>query len=649
MTSTSPPTTVAGLLEHRSTVHATAPALLASDRAVLDYGTLAAFVTQTGARLNTLGIGRGHRVAMVLPNGPEAAAAFLAVAAHACAAPLNPALGDDEFTFHLRDMRADALLVQRDADEPVAAGAARAVAVARRLGIPVVELTPRRDDPAGVFDLDGEPRHLPADRSVPARPGDTALVLHTSGTTARPKLVPLTQENLNVAAGNTARAFSLGTADRCLNVMPLFHAHGLVSTLLAVVHSGGSVVCTPGFSGDRFFDWLAAYRPTWYSAVPAMHHALLAERAGLPPAEGARGLRFIRSASAPLPGAVREGLETAFGAPVVEAYGMSEAGSLITSNPLPPGKRKPGSVGLPVGEPVAILDRDGRQLARGEVGAIAIRGANVTAGYENAPQANREAFSGDWLRTGDEGRLDEDGYLYITGRTKEIINKGGSKISPAEIDDVMAGHPDVRTAVAFGVPHPTLGEDIALAVVPRPGATVDEGAIRRFAAERLTAHKVPGRVHFVTDVPRTAAGKVRRLELAAALTAPVPDRTGTSPRDRVAAVVAAVWAQVLDRDTVGQDENFFDLGGDSLSLAKVATRLSGALARPVSLVELTMHPTVGSLSAHLARSGTGPEGAAERPAAGPVQSPTAGAAAARDRVLRQRARFDRATNRGAAR
>ncbi|MGW5652742.1 non-ribosomal peptide synthetase [Streptomyces humi] len=631
MTAPPSPTTVAALLRGRAATHSTAPALLAPGRAPLDHGALDRLVTAAGDRLHALGIGRGHRVAVVLPNGPEMAAAFLAVAAHACAAPLNPGLREDEFAFHLRDMRADAVLVERRTGAPDTTDDRPVVTVAGRLGIPVVELVPEPARAAGSFTLAGRPRPLGAHAATAPGPRDTALLLHTSGTTARPKLVPLTQANLCAAAGNTARAFALSPRDRCLNVMPLFHAHGLVSTLLAALHSGGAVVCTPGFSDTRFFDWLAEYRPTWYSAVPAMHQALLAAVPGRATA-AATGLRFVRSASAPLPRHVHEELENLFGAPVLEAYGMSEAGSLIASNPLPPGRRRPGSVGLPVGEPVAILDPEGRRLGPGQSGTVAIRGANVTAGYENAPDANREAFHEGWLRTGDEGHLDEDGYLHLTGRTKEIINRGGSKVSPAEIDEVLAAHPAVRTAVAFGVPHPTLGEDVAVAVVTRPGATAEEQDIREFAARRLAGHKVPSRVHFVPEVPRTSAGKVRRLELARRLAARDADRPTAAPRGRVAAVVAAVWADVLGREEAGEHDNFFDLGGDSLSLAKAAVRLGGALGRELTVVEMTMHPTVASLAAYL--TGGGPDGTAE--ARTGEDAPAA--VQARQRLLRQRER-----------
>jgi oxalate---CoA ligase len=328
-----------------------------------------------------------------------------------------------------------------------------------------------------------------------------------------------------------------------------------------------------------------------------------------------------------LPPAVQAGMEGAFGVPVIEAYGMTEAGSLVTSNPLPPGVRKLRSVGLPVGEPIAVLDKEGRRLGPGEAGEIAIRGANVMSGYEHNPEANRLAFTDGWFRTGDEGRLDEDGYLYVIGRTKEIINRGGSKVSPAEIDDVLTGHPAVRLAVAFGLPHPSLGEDVAVAVVPRAGASVGERELREFAAERLADFKVPSRVFTVADVPKSPTGKVQRLKLAELLSVPARQPV-REPRGPLEKQIAQVWAQILDREDVGLEENFFDLGGNSLLMARASARLGEALGRELPVVVLTMYPSVSALAAHLSGAGDGPA-PATAPAADRIGR-------GKDRLLRQR-------------
>ncbi|MFJ2868433.1 AMP-binding protein [Kitasatospora sp. NPDC087314] len=608
VTEDAPTTGLSRLIADQAAARPDAVALLAPDRSPLGYRALAYRIEEIGRALNSFGIGRRHRVAIVLRNGPDLATAFLGTASYAQSAPLNPAYQRREFAFYLDDMRADALLVERGDDSP-------AVEVARERGLRVIELSSEPGTPAGEFTLDcadlGGP--LRAVEGGPSGTDETALILHTSGTTDRPKLVPLTHANLCVAARNTGAAFDLGEGDRCLNVMPLFHAHGLTSTLLATLVRGAGIICPPGFSDTGFFSWLEQFDPTWYTAVPAMHQALLAVADDHRDTLAAARLRFIRSASAPLPGPVLTALETTFGAPVVEAYGMTEAGSLVTSNPLPPGRRKPRSVGLPVGGPVVILDKAGREVPTGEAGEIAIRGANVMAGYEANPEANVLAFTGGWLRTGDEGRLDEDGYLYVVGRSKEIINRGGSKVAPAEVDDVLTGHPAVKTAVAFALPHPTLGEDVAVAVVPRPGAEVIERELREFAAARLADFKVPSRVFVVDDVPRSATGKVQRLRLAellapapAAAAAPAPAPAPAASDDPLEQRIAALWSEVLGAERVGVDDNFFDLGGNSLLLSRVAVRLGEQLGRDVPLLELTMRPTVGALARYLAEDGGGP-------------------------------------------
>jgi len=585
------------LIGRAATARPEAVALHAPGRGPLNYRGLDRRIAEIGRDLNGIGVGRGDRVAIVLPNGPDLAVAFLAVATHACAAPLNPAYRDQEFAFYLNDMCADALLVEAGSESP-------AVTVARSRGIRVIELVAALGAQVGTFGLRCATDPAVAECTGPAGSEEIALILHTSGTTSRPKLVPLTHANLCVAADNTRVAFAIGERDRCLNVMPLFHAHGLNSTLLATLAGGGAMVCTPGFSDTGFFAWLTEFRPTWYSAVPTMHQALLAVAEQHADVLANAELRFIRSASAPLPDPVLTALENAFGAPVIEAYGMTEAGSLVTSNPLPPGARKLRSVGVPVGGPVAILDLAGRVLGPNEAGEIAIRGENVMVGYGDNPEANRLAFTDGWFRTGDEGRLDEDGYLYVIGRTKEIINRGGSKVSPTELDDVLAGHPAVELAVAFGLPHSTLGEDVAVAVVPRPGAAVEEREIRAFAAERLADFKVPSRVFVVAEVPRSPTGKVQRLKLAELL-AERTARPAADPRGPLECQIAAIWADVLANGEIGPDDNFFDLGGSSLLLARVARQLQDTLGRELPVVVLTMYPTVSSLAAHLSGDDAG--------------------------------------------
>jgi len=480
------------------------PALRATEgRAALIYAGLRGLAGRTVAALNERGIGRGDRVAIVLPNGPEMAAAFVAVACGATTAPLNPAYRQEEFEFYIEDLKAKALLVARGVETPARAAAAK-------LGVPVVEVVP--GEAAGEFTLEGG-GHGAAARPGRAEEEDVALVLHTSGTTARPKIVPLTHGNVCASAGHIGAALELTADDTCLNVMPLFHIHGLIAAVLSSLGAGGAVVCTPGFDALRFFRWMDEERPSWFTAVPTMHQAILsrAER-NREVIERVR-LRFLRSSSASLPGPVMEQLERVFGAPLVESYGMTEASHQMCSNPLG-GPRKPGKVGRPAGPQVAIMADDGTTLPMGAIGEVVIRGPNVTRGYEANPEANAKAFTDGWFRTGDQGTFDEDGFLMLTGRLKELINRGGEKVSPLEVDGVLSAHPAVAQVLCFAIPHPKLGEEVGAAVVLREGAALTERELRDFAAKSLADFKVPRKVVFVPEIPKGATGKLMRIGLA---------------------------------------------------------------------------------------------------------------------------------------
>ena len=390
--------------------------------------------------------------------------------------------------------------------------------MAERLAIPVIGLHPQADAAAGSFHLDVS--SIAA--ATPAKPGaagpdDMALVLHTSGTTARPKIVPLTNRNLAASAEHIADSLALGPADICLNVMPLFHIHGLIAAVLSSLRAGAGVCCTPGFNAFKFGEWLGEVRPTWYTAAPTMHQAILMRMRANPERARAAGLRLIRSSSASLPPQVMQELEEVFGSPVVEAYGMTEAAHQMASNPLPPRARKPGAVGLAAGPEIAVMTDDGAILPQGSVGEVVIRGPNVTLGYASNPDANTRAFTDGWFRTGDQGRIDDEGYLFLTGRLKEQINRGGEKISPLEVDVVLLDHPSVAQVVTFGVPHAKLGEEVGAVVVLHPGATATEQEIRDFCATRLAAYKVPRHVVLRDDIPKGATGKVQRIGLAGKL------------------------------------------------------------------------------------------------------------------------------------
>ena len=385
--------------------------------------------------------------------------------------------------------------------------------MAQKLGVRIVALRPDAEAGAGAFELVAEKDGKAAAAPGAAAADDIALILHTSGTTSRPKIVPLSQRNICISAANVARSLEFTPSDRGLNIMPLFHIHGLIAGLMAPLSRGGSVFCTPGFNALKFFAWMREARPSWYTAVPTMHQAILARAAANKEIIAAHPLRFLRSSSSSMPPQVIAELEATFGAPLIEAYGMTEAAHQMASNPLR-GARKPGSVGVAAGPEVAVMNDKGDLLAPGEIGEIVIRGPNVTAGYENNAKANAEAFCNGWFRTGDQGVLDEDGYLRLTGRLKEIINRGGEKISPREVDEVLMDHPAVQQVVTFAMPHEKLGEEVAAAVVLREGFHAGEKELREFAGERLAPFKVPRKIVFLDEIPKGATGKLQRIGLA---------------------------------------------------------------------------------------------------------------------------------------
>lgn len=489
-----------------------APAIGAPGRDWLSFGGLSVLSARVAVDLRRFGIGAGDRVAIVLPNGAEMATAFLTVAQAAVTAPLNPAYQREEFDFYLADLRARAVILPDGHDGP-------ALDAARAIGLTILRLVPEPGAPAGSFRLMGSECDVPAPAGTPGA-SDVALILHTSGTTSRPKIVPLTQANLAMSARNIGASLHLSPADRCLNVMPLFHIHGLVAAVTASLAAGASVWCAPGFDALKFFGWMNEARPTWYTAVPTMHQAILARAPRNANVIAANPLRFLRSSSASLPAPVMLELARTFGAPVIEAYGMTEAAHQMTSNPLPPRAQKPGSVGIAAGPEVRIAHEVENRLVEG-TGEVVISGPNVTPGYEGNAEANAKSFfeaeGRRWFRTGDQGSLDAEGYLHLTGRLKEIINRGGEKISPLEVDGVLLEHPAVQQVVTFAIPHPKLGEEVGAAVVLREGREASERDIRAFAAARLADFKVPRHVVILPEIPKGATGKLQRIGLAAKL------------------------------------------------------------------------------------------------------------------------------------
>lgn len=484
-------------------------AISAPGRPPLTYRELRSLVQATLASLNGLGVGRNDRVGIVLNNGPEMATCYMACASGTTSAPLNPAYRADEFEFYLSDLNAKALIVEQGSTSP-------AIEVAQKLGVRVVDLAVPAGAPAGHFTL--QPREARVASATTnggySQPDDIGMVLHTSGTTSRPKIVPLSVGNLVASAANIRNTLQFTASDIGLNIMPLFHIHGLIAGVLAPLSAGSQVFCTPGFNALKFFAWMDEARPTWYTAVPTMHQAIVGRAKGNAEVIARNPLRFLRSSSSSMPPQVIKALEEIFKAPLIEAYGMTEATHQMASNPLPPAARKPGTVGLPAGPEVQIMGEDGSLLGAGEVGEIVIRGPNVTLGYENNPKANAEGYLHGWFRTGDQGMKDADGYISITGRLKEIINRGGEKVSPREVDEILMDHPAVNQVVCFGMPHAKLGEEVAAVVVLKEGQAATERELQDFVGTRAADFKVPKKILFMDEIPKGATGKLQRIGLA---------------------------------------------------------------------------------------------------------------------------------------
>ncbi|MBD3182749.1 amino acid adenylation domain-containing protein [Candidatus Poribacteria bacterium] len=570
-------------------------AILGIDKNPLTYGELFQQARYVINSLNAMGISRNDRVAIVLPNGPEMASTFLTIASAATSAPLNPNYRAKEYEFYLSDLQAKALVIQYGFDSPV-------VEVAKSLNVPVVKLIPGLT--AGKFTLEnGKIPDSPL-KSNSAQPEDVALVLHTSGTTSRPKIVPLTHINICTSAGNIKSALRLTPDDRCLNIMPLFHIHGLMGATLSTITAGASIVCTPGFYAPDFFEWMGYFHPTWYSAVPTMHQAILSRAESNKDIISKNPLRFLRSSSASLPPQVMKELESIFNAPMIESYGMTEASHQMSTNPLPPGIRKPGSVGLPAGPEMNIMDEEGNLLDKNEIGEIVIRGENVTNGYENNPEANKTAFTKGWFRTGDQGYMDSDGYVFITGRIKELINRGGEKIAPRAVDEVLLSHPDVIQATAFAAPHHQLGEEVAAAVILREGAEVKERELQEFTAKQISDFKVPKKILIVDEIPKGPTGKLQRIGLAEKLgiTSMTEEETRQEfvpPRTSLEKSLSDIWSEVLGIDEIGINDNFLQLGGDSMLATQIMSRVRARMGYRLSFLDFLDRPTIANIAVRI--------------------------------------------------
>ncbi|MGH8679911.1 MAG: AMP-binding protein [Burkholderiales bacterium] len=579
-------------------------AILAPGRSTLTFAALKNRIATTKEDLNRLGLGRNDQVAITMPNGPEMAVCLLGTIACAIAVPLNPSYTRDEFRQYFARIRPKALIVP-------AGAATLAYEVAAELGLRTIELAADTSAPAGTFTLAGRPAGACADPSWNTG-DDTGIILLTSGTTSAQKLVPLKPRHLVAYAQGINVVYGLGPTDRSLLVMPMFHAAGLKSSFLAPLLNGAAVVCLEEFGVSSFFRNMDVFRPTWITAGYAFHKAILEGVDAHRDAVERSRVRFIRSGTGSLDTAVKRGLERAFGAPVIELYSSSETGAIACS-PMPPEQGKAGTVGRAIFNQVAIMGPGDALLPADEEGEIVVRGPSVFEGYLDDPEANNAAFVDGWYRTGDLGRLDPDGFLTITGRTKEVVNRGGEKISPREIEVVMAEHHAVRDVKAFGIPHLSLGEEVVAAVVLRGGMSASEADLKAFAGKRLADFKVPRRIFFRDALPlgasrkldvRTLVGECEEiLKAERARPEPGPAR----PLSSTEAVVRDLWRKVLEDDRVGVDDDFFLRGGDSLKAVELLVSLERAFAIELPVEALYGEAaTVAKMAARIDRLRAGP-------------------------------------------
>jgi amino acid adenylation domain-containing protein len=590
------PRTLYEMILERSEKTPDALAILSPDKDPITYQQLALQVTLIALQLNRLGFQRGDRIAIVLPNGPESATAYLAISSVCTCAPLNPTFMVEEFIFSLTDIHTKAIVIQSGI-LPLAREAAH------QLGIPVLDLEPDLIM-AGFFKLVSDlSEKIDTQRPEFADIDDIALVLHTSGTTSRPKIVPITHRNIYHTVNNSGNALSLTTADRCLNIMPLFNIHGLVSVTLASIAAGASIVCTPGFISYQVMDWFSSMAPTWYSAVPSLHQAIVDQARLQPEKTKVANLRFIRSASSPLSEQLARDLESVFDAKVREALGITEATGAITLIQLPPPPGKKGSVGVPQGTAkMCSMDETGNVLPVNMTGELCVGGENVVNGYENNPEASAATFVNSWMRTGDLGYIDEDGYVFITGRVKEIINRGGAKVSPHEVDRVLLSHPAVKQASAFAVPHPTLGEDVAAAVVLREGCTASMQELRQFAAANLADFKVPRQIVIVKEIPKSAAGKIQRIGLAEKLKPELDalrvreTSSGWGLLNEVEAGIQSIWQEILGMEHIGLHDDYLVMGGDSIRASILLMNVNERFGTNLLISDIFNTPTVATMA-----------------------------------------------------
>jgi len=592
--------------------HPDRTALVMPDETILNYGDLETAFTSVSRFLSDRGLNRKKRIAVIMPNGPEMVVAFLAITQVAIYVPLNPDLSTNELVRHLDITGADAIMVRQDESPGIGHDLAA-------FNLPVIKMCSYRHGSDANFVVNSTDLPVVVTSMTACPCGeDVGVVLTTSGTTSKPKVVPLTHTNLCWAAKNNVEFFNLGENDRCLNIIPQYHIYSIVASILSTLAAGGSLICTMTFRPDEFVINLGRLAPTWYAASPSIHQAVLEFLGGSKALSVRHSLKFIRSGGAPLSAKLQKELEQYFGVMVIQGYGLTETSAMGTRNPPIPGRIKPESAGVASGCEVKILGEDGHPLAQGQVGMIVMKGQGVTPGYEYDEDSDEPSFINNWFVTGDEGYLDEDGYLFITGRTKEIINRGGEKFSPYEVEHALACHPDVLDVAVYAGPHPRLGEVPMAMVILRPEAKTGPADLKLFLRGKIALHKIPAEFTQVQEIPKSTAGKVQRRFLHKYELRSLNDEdepkglqhhamaNGIALWSEFEVVVAQAWKKVLKLDSIDISDDFFDLGGDSLLFLDLVVELEKALGRSIPLETIinkwTFNQQVAELSASKRKS-----------------------------------------------
>jgi acyl-CoA synthetase (AMP-forming)/AMP-acid ligase II len=596
--------TIGDAIQRRAELQPDHAAIVATGFAPLSYRELQSLIQEVRAALRAERLGSKARIAIAIPNGPQAALAIVAVSSSAVSIPINPKQTLREIEICLTALQPDAVLLINGADSI-------ARQVAKKIGVKTIEAKLSNEGSLGFTIVASKTAVSPESGEFDEpHPDAPAFILQTSGTTSEPKLIPFSHRNMIAAANRLQTWFNLTPQDRCLSVSPVFYSHGLKVTVFTPLLSGGTVAFTSDASSFDFAEWFGFLKPTWYSAGPTLHRLIFDQTQWRADAKTGHSLRYILSGGAPLPRKVLEGLQDTLGVPVVEHYGSSEAAQ-IAANLLPPGRSKLGTCGIPWPDTVRIVGEDGLELPAGEEGEVLVSGPTLMAGYLNAPELNRACFIDGWFKTGDIGAIDKDGFLTLMGRKNDIINRGGEKISPIEIDDVLMSHPTIAEAAAFSIPHARLGEDVAAAVVLRPGMTATPTEIRRYLQDKVASFKVPRRIIIRDQLPKGKTGKVQRRRLtdsweemiAALPRIQAPQLVENAVENGLVSGLLTIWERLLKTTHLSVDDDFFDKGGDSLLAAEMLVDLESMVGETIPGSILFEATTVRQLSRKLSQIG----------------------------------------------